>query len=703
MKINTLSKISLAMLSNAMLTIPLLAAVSDDDNNQEENVITVTAQKREQKAIEVPMSIAVITAEDIEQKGIANLQDLSFSVPGMSMREDGPGSYTVFMRGLSNTSSSGALVGMYLDELPSTISGYDQLDLRLIDLQRVEVLKGPQGTLYGSGSIAGTVKYITNSPDTQSFEGSIGASYSQVSDGEAKKTVTGVINVPIVEDVFAVRIAATMERDGGWQDQPEAGIKDGNYQDLEHARLKALWQINGSLSAEATYITHSNESRLGLGFEEADRTVEVAIDPSIELLPKEMDYDLYGLTVDYSGEEFNLVSITSSVDYTHQYPFTYFGTEQTIYAGFLEGNDERYQEADQFTQELRMSSADTGNPLHWTVGYYYRDVDNQLDAISDTLFAGVVYPDAPFSEKQSSKSTAYFADVSYEVTDSLELGLGARQFDDEKEVIDNLTGVTKEKDFDSLTFRFYGSYALTEYSHIYANVGEGFRSGGFNEPGRSDYEPEEVTNYEIGTKGVFFDGVLSLETAYYHTKYDEMIRRGLIFDAATSSFEFLLSNIGTVEVDGLEFGANINATDNLSFSITASFIDSEVIKINSEDSVNIAGDDVDYVPKTAYTLGAKYNFLLSGLPGYARIDYSYRDKVSYVDRSSFPAENATNQFSDDLSLIDARVGIEMDDISIELFATNLTDENKYIDPYAGWKNANRTRPRSIGVKAEYSF
>src|SRR5688572_7631856 len=179
--------------------------------------IIVTAQKREQRLIEVPVSITALSGQELEQRGLSSIQDISFAVPGMAMREDGPGSYTIFMRGLSNQYGSDALVGVYLDEAPLSLTGFDQLDSRALDLERVEVLKGPQGTLYGQGSVAGAIRYITKAPQLDEFGGSIEAQESFITDGDSHEVITGVLNAPIVKDVFGIRIAATLEEGGGWQ------------------------------------------------------------------------------------------------------------------------------------------------------------------------------------------------------------------------------------------------------------------------------------------------------------------------------------------------------------------------------------------------------------------------------------------------------------------------------------------------------
>lgn len=675
---------------------PPLAAPAHGAELYEE--IVVTAQKREQRLIDVPMGITALSGEAIEQRGISNIQDLSFAVPGMTMREDGPGSYTIFMRGLANTDSDGALVGVYLDDSSLTMTGYDQLDMRPIDLERVEVLKGPQGTLYGQGSIAGTVRFISKKPVTDAFEGSIGASYAAVDGGDTKETITGIVNLPVIEDVLALRLAGTVEQGGGWQDQPEAGIEDGNYQDLSHWRLSALWQINERLQAQARVITHRNQSRLGLGYEEEDRSVAVAIDPGLELVPKKYDYDLYSLTLSYDMGFAQLLSISTYIDHDHQYPFTYFGTEQTIYAGTLEGNDARFLDADQFSQEIRLVSSGEG-PWQWTLGGFYQDLQRDFFARFDTLFEGTLFADAEFIADTTIEARALFAEVTYSLTERLEIGAGARHYEDDLSTWD---GELLEKDsFDSTDPRLFATYALSEQANLYVNIAKGFRTGGFNRGDLPNYEPESVINYEIGAKAALLDGGLSLELAAYFTEYDDMLRRGLVF--VEPAFVSLTSNIGNVEVSGFEAALSWRATDALTLTASGAWIDSEVTAIRSDDATNIVGDATDYVPDLSYSLGAQYRFdWADNMPGFLRLDYNYRDRVSYIDRSSFPAQNLP-QWSEDIALLDARIGLSWKRLRVELFGTNLANEDKYIDPYIGWKNANRTRPRTLGVQANYDF
>lgn len=686
----------LLMFSLAALAQPAMTLAQDTALEE----IIVTAQKREQRLIDVPVAITALSGDELAQRGLSSIQDISFAVPGMAMREDGPGSYTIFMRGLSNQYGSDALVGVYLDEAPLSLTGFDQLDSRVMDLERVEVLKGPQGTLYGQGSVAGAVRYITKDPVLDVFDGSVEASTAFIDDGDSKESFTGIVNLPLVTDKFAVRLAGTMEQGGGWQDQPQAGIEDGNNQDLINFRAKALWRITDALDAKAMVVIHRNESKLGLGFENPDRTITVAVDRARALVPKDFEYNLYNLNLTYDFGFAELLSATTYIDHDHQYPFSYIGGPETFYAGALEGTDARNVAAEQFTQEVRLGSAGKG-PFGWTVGAFYRTLDKKFESYFDTLFAGVLFPVVYYLAEDSYESHALFADGSYDVTDRWTIGAGVRYFEDDQETFD---GFASEQDsFDSVDPRFYTSFKLSTDLNLYASAAKGFRSGGFNRGALPNYEPESLWSYELGLKGLVADGKLSFDVAAYYSDYSDMLRRGLLFVEATTTVELLTSNVGNVEVKGIEGGITWRPIDRLALSTTASFIDSEITAVNATDATNIAGDPVDYVADYSFTAGAHYSFSWgAALPGYTRVDYSYRDEMTYVDRTSFPAENVP-QKSDAVGLVDARIGLAWNAAWFELYGTNLTNQNKWVDPYHAWTNANRTRPRAVGLKAGYNF
>jgi len=423
------------------------------------------------------------------------------------------------------------------------------------------------------------------------------------------------------------------------------------------------------------------------------------VDRAKVLIPKEYDYDLYNLNLDYDFGPMNLVSSTTYIDHDHKYPFSYIGGPETVYGGILEGNDARHVTAQQFSQELRLVS-DTDGKFGWTVGAFYRTLDNKLTAVYDTLYGGVLFADAFYLADDSYDQISVYADASYKLTQRLTVGAGVRYFQDDQKTFD---GFTHEKDsFDSVDPRFYATFALNDQVNVYASAASGFRSGGFNQGELPNYKPESLWSYELGIKGTTAGGALNFELAAYHSDYDDMLRRGLVFLQSTGQFASLTGNIGKARINGVEGGITWRVFEPLTLNATASYIDSEITEVNATDATSQKGDPVDYVPELSYTLGANYAFQIGDLPGYARVDYSYRDAVPYVDRTSFPAENLP-QWSDDISLVDARIGLQWNKVNIELFGTNLTNENKWIDPYHGWDNANRTRPRMVGLQVGINF
>ncbi|WP_129778248.1 TonB-dependent receptor [Peristeroidobacter soli] len=690
---------STTLLISSMVAVlqPLTGFGQNADNGLEE--VVVTAQKREERIIEVPIAIAVLDGQMLQDRGFTNIQDLAFAVPGLTMREDGPGSYTIFMRGLSNQYGTGALVGVYLDEAPISLTGFDQLDTRYHDMERVEVLKGPQGTLYGQGSVAGAIRYITKAPVLDRYEGTLGGSISSVSGGDERETINGAINLPLVADKFAIRIAAVAEQGGGWQDQPQAGIKDGNGQDVINARVRALWQVTDEFAINAKIIAHRNEIKLGQGYENADHTVTVGVDRAWALVPKKYDYDLYDLTMTYDFGGFQLLSATTYIDHDNQYPYTTISGPQTTSAGF-ESSNERHVSAMQFAQEVRLTS--TGDAaLEWTLGAFYRDAKRYFyrDGLSRSA-AGLVTRSF-FRQDDTYKSTSVFADAAYRITERFKLGAGVRYFVDDQTGSDGI--YLESKSFHSTDPRVYASFKLSENVNMYGSVGKGFRSGGFNRGTTlPDYKPESLISYELGTKGSVLDRRLGFEVALFYSDYKDMLRRGLQFVPALNNLQSNTSNIGKVEVKGVEAGVTLQPASALTFYANAAYTDSEIKEVDALNSTSIAGDPVDYVPELSYAVGGRVGFDVAALPSFIRVDYNYRDAVTYIDRTSFLPQYIP-QTSDAIGLLDASVGVTWNAATVELFGTNLTNENKWIDPYYNWNNANRTRPRVVGVRVNYEF
>lgn len=687
---------TLLLACTAALVQPALAA-TEDARLQE---ILVTAQKRSERTIDVPMTVSVLSSESMDARGIRTIQDIAFAVPGVTMRVDGPGSYELFMRGVGNLAGGEAVTTVYLDETPTTLYLYRQLDLRSLDIERVEVLKGPQGTLYGQGAAAGAVRFISRKPVLNELQSRVEGELSYVDEGDTNEKVTGIFNLPALDNVLAFRVAATSEWGGGWIDQPEAGLEDANNQDLVNVRTQMLWRPTDALQVHATAAAYQLDSELGLDYEGPDRTIDVGVDRARRLPPRTDDYYLYSLTATYDFGGAELISATGYVDYYRLYTLPYIAPVESQFrpvGGDLEGiatwDDTTYQ----FTQELRLVSKSEGK-FNYTVGAYYRDASSYFVGSGETLFNGAVFP-FPYAFRNASQSWSIFGDASLRLSDRWEVGAGVRSYSDDQKFDEY--DIAKSETFESTDPRVYASYSVSDNVKLYANVAKGFRSGGFNSFSNPSYGPEKVVSYELGAKGRASDSRLSFEVAAFFMDYEDMIRRGLLI--VNNQFENIQANIGNVEIKGFEAGFGWQAADRLTLSASGAYIDSEIVAIGAADSVNDVGDATDYVPKWSFTVAADYAFQWkAAVDGFVHLDLNYRDEVLYTDRFMYYPQFAS-QASESFALVGARAGARWQRSSLELFVNNVTNENRSLDPFDVWSQGNRTKPRTIGLKATFDF
>ena len=354
--------------------------------------VIVTAQKREQNILDIPFAITAIGEEEIKDRGALDIKDLQYSIPGLSITNNLPGQDRVQIRGASSDTGIGLpTVGRYVDEV-SVGSGAIQraLDVPLLDVARIEVLRGPQGTLYGAGSIGGTIRYITNSPDLHDAGGSLGLGVSSIDDGSEGYEVNGVINLPIIEDKLAVRIAASTEDLAGWIDNTVTGKSDINEAERDFIRTKILFRPNNSFDASLMWMHYDFEqdnnnhelSVSGVGFgllnvddrhATSDRIVATPF-----ATPTEDKWDLFNLELNLSLESADVVSSTSYLDRTIN--FTTEAANAFFPAGVYGSFEAQDREAEVWTQEIRVNSS-WDNPLNYTVGVFYRTTDTSETSI----------------------------------------------------------------------------------------------------------------------------------------------------------------------------------------------------------------------------------------------------------------------------------------------------------------------------------
>jgi iron complex outermembrane recepter protein len=657
-------------------------AVAQDAVEEDEDIIIVTATKRDANIQDVPFSINAQTAEDIQRSGAVTLEDLSRNVAGLAVQNLGPGQSQVSIRGVSagqivrDQPGVKEQVGVYLDESAISLSLFTP-DLDLFDLNRVETLRGPQGTLFGSGSIGGTIRYITNQPKTGVTEGLVEANINLVDGDDFGGHLKGAVNLPL-GDNMAVRAVGYYTRYGGFIDALREGggvDEDVNSGERYGGRIALTFAPSDSVSItprvvyqkvvsdgfnrQEVYNLYANPfttTRPAVTFDERQQFLQLREKFSDETL-------LADLTMKFGLGSVDLTSVTSYInrDILVSRDASALTGSVSVDLGFpaagvlLPSNLRDTTDLKTFSQEVRLSSNDDG-PLQWVVGGFYSTVDRfyrqrlptpGYDAVTDAVLgagtSAAVANGFPANSPYNSdlpydiKQFAVFGEASYELTDQFTATLGGRYYDfkEERDFVsgglfangDNRTDETKSNGFSP---RLLLSYEASEAVTINAQASKGFRLGGVNDPlniplcspgdaaifgGFQDYGDETLWNYEVGMKGQ--SGGITLNAAAFYT---DMKNLQVTLDAGTCSSRIVF-NVPKAHSAGLEFELSAKPDDNWEFGIAGSILDSKFDSTVTDATGNVIGGIRDgnrlpSVPKFQLAGNIAYNFNVGGGDGY---------------------------------------------------------------------------------------
>ncbi len=537
----------LAALLFAQSAVAAPAATADAAEDTGLGEITVTAQKYKSTIQDTPISLSALSGDQLAAAGITSIEGMIQQVPGLSTRSAGPGLTEYEARGLASNGGAAPTVGFYLDEIPLSPPALSQsgkvvIDPNLYDVERVEVLRGPQGTLYGSGSMGGTVKVITNKPKLDTFEGSVRGTLSDTSGGGGNYGGDLMLNLPIGH-TLALRVVASDQYRSGWIDLVNLGsaypatfgqplgsltgtpvqsvIHNANDEHLTSGRAALLFQPSDDFSILATAMTQHMATG---GYDLLDSTPSGTAAPGpvynahYEAFPFREgvhdDIHIYGLTINANLGFADLTSASSyfdRLDWQTQDASTSIYLTNQIPGLFVAVPYSEVDPSRQFSQEIRLTSHDTG-PLHWVAGAFYSSLRSvwqeessnpavaaatQAGQISNA--AGVVpyIPDGSYFTSfnpYTVKQTALFADGSYAITDQWKLAAGVRWYkynSEQDEFSWGLDGpyftqatvvpqVTKASD-KGFNPRINLSYEPNKDLNLYATASKGFRPGGANQ------------------------------------------------------------------------------------------------------------------------------------------------------------------------------------------------------------------------------
>jgi len=676
--------------------------------------VIVSAQRREEPLQQVPISIVALTAEDLRKRNIASIDQLPQAVPGLSLESSGGYARRIEIRGISDVTGYWSTVGVYVDDIDATSVLASQLPLNTYDLERVEVLRGPQGTLYGEGSSGGTIRFITKKPDLSAigFQSDILALFTQ--DGSPSQIIDGVINLPIIQDTFGIRVAANFEHDGGWIDQPAINRKDINSGDVTDGRLNALWKASDLLKVDFTAEVHRADHGSNTG-EDANGNFTQLFE--LNTSPRVIDnFDLLGLAATY---DLSFADFRNSLSYLHQYQDT---TNYTLTIPVAPApapplwdlQNPFINVINALTDELKLSSKGEG-PWQWTVGSFFRNFRQSGLTTLCIDNPGPLQPGDCVSLGGSgpavtSKSWAVFADSNFKPVGALTLGAGVRYFHDTESDLSRVVGGPSwysSQTFTSTDPRFYLRYDVNRNLSTYASASKGFRSGGFNGYGYMNFEPESVWTYEVGAKSSWLDHRVAADVAVYYADYKNYQVDTFAYDAGLGIYGDIVTNAGNALIKGVEWDLQWRVANGLTLGLNGDALNNHFYRVNGAYPSYLVGDNIDLVPKYQIAGSVQSDFKLGSRAAFVRFDYSIQGRETYRNEYANGPPVPTPWWfsqSDVIHMLNFNGGINLSSsVNVGLFAQNLLNDRGYADPFSIQDFATRPRPRTYGIRFGYSL
>ncbi|MHB8528377.1 MAG: TonB-dependent receptor [Caulobacteraceae bacterium] len=684
--------------------------------------IVVTAQKRQESILNVPMAVSAIAGDKLVEKSSFRFSDYVEKVPGVTLIDDGPGGSQIVIRGISiGAAQINAPVATYLDETPFTAVGpfvgssSEGANLDTFDLARVEVLRGPQGTLYGANALGGLLKYVTNAPQLDRFAGALEAGVNSVDHGGIGGDVHGMVNLPI-GDKIALRVVGFDTDYAGYVDNPNLG-KDINGIHNYGGRVSLLVQPSDALSVRLNALYQRRSWSDTPQVEVQPNTFQPVYGDLVSnhQLPQPglSTNELYNATINY---DFGPVKLMSASSYG-RIGDTAVADETSYYGPFLTalvGNAPVGLKLDDpitfFVQEVRLSSSGTGR-LQWQVGgYYSNERAHEFEAIypgdaaTGQLVTGFVPSLGTFVITPTYREYAIFGDIDYHIIPSFDVQLGGRYSHNSQTFHELGSGVLAGNiDFSTASSEGVFTYSAdarwkpTIATMVYARIATGFAPGGPNDviPGSTlpgSFQSSKTTNYEVGVKGQLLSGRLTAELAAFDIEWSRIQLQAVIGGLST------ITNGGSARSDGVEWALGYMPTPGLNFSFDGAYTDA---RLTENTPINAhAGDPLAQAPRWAGTVGIDYSRpLTADITGSLGADWRWTTSRF----SDFPAFGPRQELPG-YGIVDLRAGLQMRNYRFDLYVKNVADTRAInsVTPYttsggAGVQSAIFYQPRTIGA------
>lgn len=749
---------------------PSASAPQAGGDDRYDDDIVVTAQKRTQNLIDVPQSISVVPGKMLEQRHATSLVDYAALVPGLSIQQQNAGESRIILRGI-NTGGASPTVAVYIDDTPfgsstsQTNAAHLAGDIDPFDVERIEVLRGPQGTLYGANSLGGLLKYVTAAPkfDRVSIRGQAGV--ETVDGGGTGWSGNGVVNVPL-GDTLAIRASGFYRETPGYIDSVGIRAKDINHSASYGGRTSLLFKPSDKFSVRLTAIAQNIRAhgRDTIDAEPATLT-PITADPFTGASGKgllryqtlaegnRVDYRLYSGTVEYDFGPATLTSVTSYATLRQHEDIDatpLLGDISPFYgAATPYGTDEPSNISQKkFAQEIRLTSAKSDS-FEWLIGGYYTREPGQIYQLyrpfdpatgaflpeagtipQDLLGPGAPAAPFPFTHfltaqlDSTYKEFAGFGSATWHLTHAFDITGGVRYSHNEQRTTQSLGGgfvVVQGADGTLIgkssegvwTWSVSPRYEINERVAVYARVAKGYRPGGPNvvPPGApadypAQFRADTLISYETGVRAETADRTFGIDASVYYLDWKDT--------QITTTFQ---TSIGPVTADGngegaKSYGGEVTATLR---PVHGFVVMGSVAYNHTELKGNILvggsnGDQLPYAPHWNASVSADYDWALSG-----RVNAFVGASITAVsDRpadfdAAYQATFGHRLILDGYATVDLRAGIEMKPFTLSIYARNLSNSGgqTYAGPYggsyAGLIDVAMIRPRTIGLTAGFEF
>lgn len=731
-----------------LVTAPAIALAEAASSSTQVGAVVVTAQKRAEKLQDTPVSVSVVSGANLEATQATSMADWSSYVPGLALGAGGsPGLVNLSLDGIGPLAAA-SQVGVYVNDTPLGSSSSFQgtrlftPDLMPYDLDRIEVLRGPQGTLYGASTMGGLIKYVLKDPNLDTFSGRIGGDLFGVENASGVGGgVRGEINAPLIKDQLALRLSAYDENTPGYIDNATTGQKGDNALQQYGGRAVLLWRPTAdfSIEASATYSRNHADNQAIVALDQVTAqpiagplsNINTRPEPytqTMQLYDVRLDWDLKWATLTSvsSYQHFENNQIQDLTDYLGVFLPDFGLTTEPGQADFLE-----HYVLKKYTQEVRLTSP-SDQRFEWMLGGFY----THESGVNEETFRGYEGDGTPLTafnplEFANLPSTyqeyAFFGDVTWHITRWFDIGGGLRWAHNNQTFTEieggSLLGsspttmpvlvVPGKSSEGVLTYQVSPTIHLNKDSILYARIASGYQPGGPNLilPGvvglPNQFNSSRLTNYQVGLKSTFLDGRASIDVSVFDIEWSK-IQVSVLFPDGQSA----VTNAGSAKSQGFDLGGAWSPMEDLTFGASLAYADARLT--TDVPSIGaVAGARLPFSPMWSGSLTAEYSHPINeNWRGFIGGGWRYVGSRYSAVEGSTSGGTPQGLEARAYGVLDLHIGAKTHDLRIMLFAKNLLDNRAYVSPITYLNSLLQTpidiqapvlQPRTVGVSIDKSF